>query len=173
MGMSNPLRFLRQAAKSGETAHANPPSWTVMPFAAMAALAVVGGGVLAAVMAHAPSRTVMWAVAYLVLVVGVIQAVLGVGQALLLQRAPAVRVVTLEWLAFNAGNAGVIIGTVVSAWWVVLLGTLLFALALAFFLHATRAVRCGWPAYAYRLLIVFMGGSAVVGLLLSALRTMH
>jgi hypothetical protein len=96
-----------------------------------------------------------------------------VGQALLLQRAPAVRVVTLEWLAFNAGNAGVIIGTVVSAWWVVLLGTLLFALALAIFLHATRAVRCGWPAYAYRLLIVFMGGSAVVGLLLSALRTMH
>lgn len=142
-----------------------------MSFVVMAALAVVGGGVLAAAMAHAPNRMVMWAVAYLVLVVGVIQAVLGVGQALLLQRVPAGRTRIIEWLAFNAGSAGVITGTVVSSWRVVLLGTLLFALALVIFLYATRVARRGWPILAYRLLIVFMGGSAIVGLLLSALRT--
>jgi hypothetical protein len=98
------------------------------------------------------------------------QAVLGIGQALLLQRVPRARMRIVEWLAFNAGNVGVIVGTVISSWLVVLGGTLLFALALAIFLYATRVARGGWPILAYRLLIVFMGGSAIVGLLLSVLR---
>jgi len=146
---------------------------TAMPFVLVAALAVVGGGMLSAAMAHAPCRTAMWAVAYLVLVVGVVQAVLGVGQALLSQQGPGARIRAVEWLAFNAGNTGVIAGTVVSSWPLVLAGTLLFVLALAIFLHATRTARRGWPAHAYRLLIVCMGGSAIVGLLLSATRTLH
>ncbi|TAL95934.1 MAG: hypothetical protein EPN69_05000 [Rhodanobacter sp.] len=55
---------------------------SALPFLVVCALAIVGGGALAAAMAHAPSRKLMWAVAYLVLVVGVTQAALGVGQAL-------------------------------------------------------------------------------------------
>lgn len=139
------------------------------PFALAAVLALLGGGVLSAAMAHAPSRTAMWAVAYLVLVVAVVQAVLGVGQAWLLRRPPAARLCALQWLAFNAGSAGVIAGTVLATWPLVLGGTLAFVLALALFLLATRMAR-GRIALAYRVLVLAMALSAGVGLLLSLLR---
>jgi hypothetical protein len=139
------------------------------PFALAAVLALLGGGVLSAAMAHAPSRTAMWAVAYLVLVVAVVQAVLGVGQAWLLRQPPAARLCTLQWLVFNLGNAGVITGTVLAAWPLVLGGTLMFVLALVLFLLATRAAR-GRAAFAYRVLVLAMAASAGVGLLLSLLR---
>lgn len=138
-----------------------------LPFLAMAALAIIGGGVLAAVMAHAPSRKILWAVAYLVLVAGVAQAVLGMGQALLAMRASSGPVRAIEWLAFNLGNAGVMGGTFLSSWSVVLVGTLLFVVALAMFLQATWVARRGWWIHTYRTLIVFIGGSSIVGLVLS------
>ncbi|HZX71395.1 MAG TPA: hypothetical protein VFE77_11305 [Rhodanobacter sp.] len=141
-----------------------------MLFLLVSVSAIVGGGVVAAAMAHAPSRKLLWMVAYLVLVVGVTQAALGVGQALLAVREAAVSVRAVECVLFNLGNAGVIGGTMLSLWPLVLVGTLLFAAALAVFLHATRHARGGWLIHAYRVLIVCIGGSAIVGLVLAALR---
>lgn len=141
-----------------------------MPFLIVGALAIVGGGTVAAAMAHAPSRKLMWAVAYLVLVVGVMQAVLGIGQALLVICETAASIRALECVMFNLGNAGVIVGTLLSFWPLVLAGTLLFALALAIFLQATRCAKAGWLIRAYRVLIVCIGGSAIVGLVLGAAR---
>ncbi len=142
-----------------------------VPFLIVAALAIIGGGAVAAAMAHAPSRKLFWMVAYLVLVVGVTQAVLSVGQALLATRETPVSARVLEWVMFNLGNAGVIGGTLGSSRALVWVGTLLFAASLAVFLLATRRVRGGWPILAYRTLLVFIGGSAVVGLVLAVVRT--
>lgn len=143
---------------------------SAVPFLLVSALAIVGGGAVAAAMAHAPSRKLMWMVAYLVLVVGVTQALLAVGQALLATRETAMPVRALEWVLFNLGNAGVIVGTMGSIWPLLLSGTLLFAAALAIFLHATRHARRGWTIYAYRALTAGLGGSAIVGLVLAAVR---
>ncbi len=149
------------------------PAWcervpSAVPFLVVSALAIVGGGVVAAAMAHAPSRKLMWAVAYLVLVVGVTQAVLGVGQALLATRQASVSVRAVEWLMFNLGSAGVIGGTLWTCSVLLQSGTLLFAVALAMFGYATRGSCAGWPIHAYRALLVFIGGSAIVGLVLAA-----
>lgn len=143
---------------------------TAMPFLVVAALAIVGGGALAAAMAHAPTRKLFWAVAYLVLVMGVTQAALGVGQALLATREASRPVRVAEWATFNLGNAGVMGGTLCSSQWLVVVGTLLFAASLLLFLLATRGARSGWPILAYRTLLVFIGGSAVVGVVLTMVR---
>ena len=116
---------------------------SAVPFLLVSASAIVGGGAVAAAMAHAPSRKLFWMVGYLVLVVGVTQAALGAGQALLATSVTAPRVRALEWVLFNLGNAGVISGTMLSIWPLLLAGTLLFAAALAVFLHATRRARSG------------------------------
>lgn len=50
------------------------------------------------------------------------------------------------------------------------LGTLLFAASLVAFLWSTRGVRGGWAIRAYRTLLVLIGGSAVVGLVLTVVR---
>ncbi|HEV7123359.1 MAG TPA: hypothetical protein VGN24_08030 [Rhodanobacter sp.] len=128
----------------------------------MSALAIMGGGLLAAAMAHAPSRKLMWTVAYLVLVVGATGAALGVGQALLPKRAPPVSTRLAEWVLFNLGYAGVIGGTLGPSRSLLWLETL-FATSLALFVLATRGGRGGWPILAYRTLLVLLGGSAVVG----------
>lgn len=143
---------------------------SAVPFLLVSALAIVGGGVVAAAMAHAPSQKLFWMVAYLVLVVGVTQAVLGIGQALLAVRETSASARAIEWVLFNLGNVGVIGGTMWSLWPLVLAGTLLFAAALVIFLHATRRVRGGWLILAYRALIVCIGGSAIVGEVLAAVR---
>lgn len=143
---------------------------SAMPFLLVSALAIIGGGVVAAAMAHAPSRKLFWMVAYLVLVVGVTQAVLGIGQALLATCKTAAPVRAAEWILFNLGNAGVIAGTMWSTWLLLLTGTLLFAAALAIFLYATRRARGGWTISAYRALTAGLGGSAIVGLVLAAVR---
>ena len=144
---------------------------SAVPFLVVSAFAIVGGGVLAAAMAHAPSRKLLWAVAYLVLVVGAAQAVFGVGQALLATRATSTSARAAEWIMFNLGNAGVIGGTLWPSQPLVWVGTLLFAASLVVFLMATRGVRGGWAILAYRALLVLIGGSAVVGLVLATVRS--
>ena len=140
------------------------------PFLLVSALAIVGAGVIAAAMAHAPSQKALWAVAYLVLVVGASQAAFGVGQALLATCATSVSMRAAEWTMFNLGNVGVIGGTLCSSQPLVWVGTLLFAASLVVFLMATRGVRGGWAILAYRALLVLIGGSAVVGLVLATVR---
>ena len=143
---------------------------SAVPFLMVSALAIVGGGVLAAAMAHAPSRKLLWTVAYLVLVVGASQAVFGVGQAMLATRATSVSARVAEWTMFNLGNAGVIGGTLWPSRPLLWVGTLLFAASLAVFLFATRGGRRDWVIFAYRTLLVLIGGSAVVGLVLGTIR---
>ena len=140
------------------------------PFLVVALLAIVAGGLVAAVSAHAPSRALVWMVAYLVLVVGVAQAALGAGQAWLAAIRPSVRLVVLQCLLFNLGSAGVIAGTLMASAPLVTTGTVVFVVALLLFLAGTRGAPAGWVLTAYRLGIGLVVIGAAVGVLLSLLR---
>jgi hypothetical protein len=139
-----------------------------MPFLVVATVAIVAGGSVAAAIAHAPSQRLVWMVAYLVLVVGVAQAILGGGQILLANCLPSRRVRLAECLLFNAGNAGVIVGRVSSSLPLVWLGTLLFAAALVMFLLASCAATKGWPVSAYRMILLLLGAGAMIGLVMAS-----
>ncbi len=144
------------------------------PFVALGGAAIIAGGLLAAVVglpgtttANLPLRQLAWASAYLVLVVGVAQIVFGAGQAWLSARVPKAGWVAGEWIVFNLGNAGVIAGTLCARFWMVLAGTLLFAAGIALFLLGTRGgARGGWLV-GYRVLLVLIFLSSLVGLVLA------
>lgn len=72
---------------------------------------VIGGGLLSAAMAPMTSYHSSWAVAYIVLIAGVAQAALGLGQAGLTDGTVPARVVRGELLRWNAGDAAVVAGT--------------------------------------------------------------
>ena len=145
-------------------------SRTVLPFAVIGVLCVVAGGFVAAAVAHAPTEHEVWAVAYLVLVPGVAQVALGVGQALLADRVPSDRLLWGQLLTWNLGNAAVIVGTVADASWGTALGGLLLVLALALFLANTRGARTSWLLRAYQVLVAIVLVSVPIGLIIQQVK---
>lgn len=130
-------------------------------------VAILAGGLMAGATAHVPARHIMWMSAYLVLVVGVVQGVLGLVQALLPEQLPPKAWHISEWAIFNAGNAGVIAGTLLDSSLVVTIGTGLFVAALVLFLIGVQNTRGGWPLLVYRAILVIVCISAIIGLALS------
>lgn len=130
---------------------------------------IVTGGLVAAIVATRPSEDGIWASAYLVLVVGVAQIALGLGQAWLAEASPSRRVVIAELALFNLGNAAVIGGTLLDRTWLVDIGGVLLIAALAIYLWTTRRSRGGSIMIAYRLLVVIVVVSIPVGLVLARL----
>lgn len=137
------------------------------PFVVLGAVAIVAGGGTAAAVAYRPTEHLVWMVAYLVLVVGVMQMVFGAGQAWLAERAPSRGTVWGQCILFNLGNAGVIGGTLCNRTGVVAAGTLLFAAAIAWFLYGVRHCRLRAWANAYRVLLALIFLSACIGLVIS------
>ena len=84
----------------------NPRTAAALPFVAVGIAAVIAGGATAAAVAYQPTEHLVWMVAYLVLVVGVMQCAFGAGQAWLAQDPPPGRVTWGQWGVFNLGNAG-------------------------------------------------------------------
>ncbi|MEO6972399.1 MAG: hypothetical protein ABI135_03120 [Rhodoferax sp.] len=145
----------------------NPRAVAALPFVAVGIAAVIVGGATAAAVAYQPTEHLVWMVAYLVLVVGVMQCAFGAGQAWLAQDPPSGRVTWWQWGLFNLGNAGVIAGTLGGRFGLVAGGTLLFAVAIAWFLYGVRAVRWrGW-GMAYRALVGLIFASSLIGLVIS------
>ncbi len=140
-----------------------------LPFIALGAISIVAGGLVAAVTAIAPTRHTSWTAAYLVLVVGVAQLGVGVGQALLAPKVPSSRLITAELLTWDVGNAGVIAGTLMNRVGLVDLGGTLLAISLVLFILGVRGHtgRSRWPLYLYRLLITIVLISIPIGLILS------
>lgn len=136
-------------------------------FLVTALAAIIAAGLISAMTAHAGSRALMWMVAYLVLVAGIAQGVLGLGQALLPARPPAPRWRIGQWLALNAGSASVIAGRLLELHWLIGFGTALVMLALAGFLVAVRRHGSGWVSWLFRgvLWITLLG--ACTGLVFS------
>lgn len=145
------------------------PIW---PFLATGAIGVVGGGLASAAFAGNPSYRSSWAVAYLVLVVGVAQFAFGAGIERLAGAGLTSRTAWLIFAAFNLGNAGVLLGTLLKdrasgSAYLVDLGSLLLAASLAL------GLRVVWSAPPSRLravfvaLVVFLLGSSLVGIFLT------
>lgn len=153
------------------TAAAGPRWRTAQAFVATGAAAIIGGGLVAAAVIHAPVPRLVWMSAYLVLIVGVAQIVFGAGQASLASRQPNPGWVAAEWIVFNLGNAGVIGGTLAGTFALVLAGTALFAAGIALFLVGTRGAIRGWLA-GYRILLGLIFLSSLVGLGLSFARAL-
>jgi hypothetical protein len=83
------------------------PLWT---FTLCGVLAILAGGLLAAFSAKKPTRQASWASAYLVLIVGLAQAIIGVILYAVNAHVAAYMIV-FAFVTFNLGNAGVVIGT--------------------------------------------------------------
>lgn len=157
-----------QSSSAMQSLHQRP----VWPFFATGAAAIVGGGLASAAAAGNPSYLSSWAVAYLVLVVGVAQIAFGAGVERLAETGLTTRLAWLIFAAFNLGNAGVLIGTLLkdrvsSSVYLVDLGSLLLAAALVL------GLRIAWRARPSRLrsfvlaLTVFLLGSILVGVFLT------
>ncbi len=144
---------------------------------ALGTASVIAGGLLAAVVAHAPTQKPVWACAYLVLVAGVGQVGLALGRTLLATRVVTARGVAVEFLLFAIANVGVIVGTLLDAVWLVDIGGALLFVALGLMVWGLRAPSGAAPArrsqmtlwllWTYRLLVGVLVVSIPVGLLLA------
>lgn len=144
----------------------------VVWFCVIGLVCIVMGGLVAAVTSPLGLQHGSWAAAYLVLVGGVAQGGLGIGQHFLAPRAPDKRVVGVELAAWNSGGLAVIGGTVVGNPWIVDLGGLLLAVALICMIAVTRDARPGSRvlAWGYRILLAVIIISIPIGLTLAHLR---
>ncbi|QDQ98597.1 hypothetical protein [Tomitella fengzijianii] len=160
----------------GEEARAGTVSlrfarWS-LPFIAVGAAAVVGAGVLAAATASRPTEFTVWANAYLVLVVGVVQIVLGLAAGVLAVRPAGAAVVASAFVLFNAGSALVITGTGldgVVGWNVALVdvGGAALIPAMGLFLYLVRGARSGAWLHLYRIVVAVILVSMPIGLILA------
>ena len=158
-----------------------------LPFLVAGLACVIAGGLVAAVTAHAPTQPASWAAAYLVLVGGVAALGFGVGQAVLASTVPSRGQVGLQLGAWYAGNAAVLVGTLVESPLLVDLGGLALVVGLGLLVHGVRGVgrrgadigdggvsgaegapaAPGWALLAYRGLVVLLLVSIPVGLVLA------
>ncbi|MFE3170270.1 hypothetical protein ACFXPA_28500 [Amycolatopsis sp. NPDC059090] len=141
------------------------------PFAALGIGCTVTGGLASAVIAPHPTPHGAWAVAYLVLVGGIAQIGLGVGQALLSPAPPARLLVVAQVAAWNAGNAAVLGGTLSGATPVVDLGGAVLVVGLALLVLGVRGGspggRARWVRHGFQALVVLLLVSIPVGLVLA------
>lgn len=129
--------------------------------------AVVIGGLVAAVTTPAGWVHGAWAAAYLVLVTGVAQVGLFVGQAALATTPPSRTLVGTEVAGWNLGSAAVILGTVAGAPAVVTAGGVLLVICLGLLVYGVRGGRGGGFLWPFRLLVLVLLVSIPIGLVLS------
>lgn len=141
-------------------------------FVVIGSICVVAGGLVAAVSGPMDFERGSWLAAYLVLVGGVTQIVLGAGQAWLADRVPSRRSTLIEAWAWNIGVAAVVIGTLASLPVLTSLGGLVSAVALGLFLAGVHTVRPGprVAALLYRCIAAIVLVSTPVGLALAWMR---
>lgn len=139
------------------------------PFALAGATAVVAGGALAAaIAAPSPTRHGVWAVAYLVLVLGVGQLVLGAGRAVLSAEPLTPAAATATAAAFNISGAAIVLGVVTDRIVMFDLGAALLFVVLVWLLYGVRrTARRGWTLLAYRLFVAALVVSIPIGMLIT------
>jgi hypothetical protein len=148
-------------------------SWRqVRWFGYFGAACIVTGGLVAAASAPAHSEVGAWAAAYLVLVGGVAQIMLGVAQAVLSPGRRSAVTIDLQVVLFNSGNAAVVAGTATGAHVVGDAGALVLLAALVLSAGALRGVR-GRAAGLYRAIVVLLAFSVPVGSVLARLHPLR
>ncbi len=147
----------------------SPSTWD-LALLVLGGLSVVAGGLLAAVTGPLALEHGSWAAAYLVLVCGVASVTVGSAQTWLVATRGSSNAAAAEVLAWVAGNAGVLVGTLVGSSTVVVVGGSLLVLSLLVALAAARRVRHELLGWAYRAVLVVVALSIPVGLVLSVTR---
>lgn len=144
----------------------------ISAFVTVGALSIVAGGLVAATTRPTGFDDGPWVAAYLVLVGGVAQLVLGVGQAYLAPDPPSRSTTNLEAASWNIGLVATIGGTLLNAPWLTTLGGLSTAAALILLLASVRrtVVTVRLLTYSYRAIAVFVLISVPVGVALGWLR---
>lgn len=142
------------------------------PFHVLGAVWVVSGGFVAAVTGPLHLEHGSWVAAYAVLVAGVAQIAFGAAQSALAPDRSSREAVVAELVAWNAGSAAVIGGTVVRMPLVVDAGGLLLIAALALMIRTVSGKGVGpkWALWTYRILLVVILVSIPIGLTLAHLR---
>jgi len=140
-----------------------------LPFFVAAAVYVIAGGVLAAATAYVTTQKTAWATAYIVLVGGVAQAVLGAALGWLAQHART----ALVWPAFvlfNVGSLGVLAGQLTGVLALTFTGGALLVIALVLIIIATRRGAPAHPVllWGFRAVAVILAVSIPTGLVLAA-----
>lgn len=169
---------VRSASSAAPAASALVDRWQEwVPFTVIGVAYVIAGGLVAAVTAPAPTEHTSWAAAYLVLVGGVAQAGLGLGQAMFTDRIPA-PVVAVQAAGWNLANVAVLAGTLLGVTALVDLGGALLLVTLTLLGRGLRPSRMRpangarrWFLYGYRLLVLILLISVPVGLVLARLRS--
>jgi hypothetical protein len=138
-------------------------------FVVLGAGGVIAGGCVAAASSVAPSATDSWAAGYLVLVAGVAQVFLGLGQFRVARPITPPAVCGAELGCWNVGNGAVLVGVLCRFEALLLLGSVLLVTALALFAFSTRrgVVGRGWLQIGYRILLVVLALSIPAGVLLA------
>ena len=134
-------------------------------FLASSGVLIVAGGAVAAVNSAAPFGHGSWLAAYLVLVGGVSQGVLGAGRLALHAPRPTPALLRAQLVLWNLGSLAVAAGVLADVSPVVTVGSVALLWALALFATGARAVRreVRVRAVVYLAIIVGLAASVVVG----------
>lgn len=145
---------------------------SAIPFAIIACISIIAAGFISAITAFSPSYYASWVVAYLVLVVGVAQLMLGFGQAYLAEKAPSRSLLMAEIVLFNAANIATVAGTLLGWLVVVYIGAILMILSLALFLWGVRIAHRKhlWLLYGFRAIVFILMVSAGIGLVIASVK---
>jgi hypothetical protein len=147
-------------------------AWThrsARAFTVLGTIAIVGGGLLSAAIAPAPSYHGSWAVAYIVLVAGVAQIVLGVGQASVTGGRVDAAVLTIEAVLLNAGAAATVVATIVDIPVMLYAAAAAQVVAIILFLVTTRHSRRGMVLTSMRIVAIVMLVATPTGIVIQAL----
>ena len=138
------------------------------PYWIGAALAVAASGAVSAASAFAPSYLASWAAAYLALVVGFAQAVIGAARVLVPARPPSRATAVSEAFAFDAAGVAVLAGTVLGRPAVTTAGAALLSIVLFVWARAERhSVQRGPWRWAFRVMVSVLAVSVPVGVVLA------
>jgi hypothetical protein len=142
------------------------------PFAVAGSLSTIAGGVTAAITRPTGFELGPWLAAFLVLVGGVAQIALGIGQAWLSDEPPSPASLRAEVITWNVGMAATIAGSLLAAPAVTTLGGVVFAVALCVFLRSVprSGPSARWARVLYRWLVAVVLLSTPVGLALAWIR---
>lgn len=138
-------------------------------FYALGVCFVVLGGLVAAVTGPLDLTKGSWLAAYLVLVCGVAQCVIGRAQVVLAREPVPPRVWMTQLHCWNTGNLLVVVGSLTSSPYVVDVGGLLLLPTLALGVWATRDGSGPW-LWPYRAVLLLLAVTMPVGLVLAHLR---
>lgn len=142
---------------------------SAIPFLTLGGISLILGGVVSAASAGSPSYTSAWAVAYLVLVGGMAQLVLGTGQAELASKRLPAGLLAAEAALLNVSTVAVLLGTILTVPALTYAGAGLLLVTLVAFIWAVRGAsqHLPWLLWAFRIMVVVLLVSAPIGLVIA------